>query len=230
MNFQELRNRCLEALGQYDNQAAASSASARQSNDTILARLKLAYDALRQKAIERNAALFEEEQTFTYTAGARYVDLSAVPSPSLLHARILELGPSYPNGSHLPYDAVGRDEYEAWLREGHMPGRSVGAYFIRREKLYLLPTPGAAVELRCVYIPELDLSAITTSNWASNTPTLFPAAHHEVIALEAAMTFAAEPGQPATPGLSELHALRLQSFLIWATQGRAPGRRRIQEL
>lgn len=234
MNYKELGDRCLEALGEYDNRVAASATTSRRAPSVILQRLKFAYIRLRGRVIQRAPRLFTLSQSFEYTSGARSINLDTVPSPSLKNARIFAVFIEHSNEHLTPVEKMTSTMFEHYEMGGGFIGLGVQhAYYILGDQMFLVPLPHTAVPMRVHYIPELNLDSVVaesdgTGTWTSLEPDEFPEEHHEIIALEAALSMMRE-GQ-AVSGVREERDELLRDLYIWATQDRAPGRRQVSEI
>lgn len=226
-SFQELRDRTVESLGEYRDQAVETPGGATFSDEVVLRRLKMAYRRIREQVRRRAPGRFAQIVTFSYPADAESMDLATV-SPSLVDANFLALGlEDNATAGFYPIQFMGPREVEALsIGSSMFPGGAYGFYTVGN-RLFLQPRPTQERSLRATAVLDPDLSAITTSTWGADTPPGLPAAHHEIVAVEAALSFARQGDPPR--GLREERDELLQSLYIWATSSRT-ALRNIQEV
>lgn len=231
MNYSEIRDETIRYLGEYHNQAVASSSFSSYTDTTVLERIKRCYKRVRREAVKRGPEHFTKLQSFTYAAEAEYIDLSTVPTTSMKFAQILELQ-EYTN-ANVPsaMKALQRLEFEKYINRGSIAGviDSQWCYYVEGFQLYLIPRPASARTIRAKYIQELDLAAVTTSNWTSNSPAELPDEHHDLIAIEAAASFFMERGG-IPPDLRDERNRQTQALIEWAADDRDPSTRRVVEV
>ena len=142
MFFDEMRDRCVEALGEYDNQDVAGSTAARHGNAVILRRLKSKYLELLKRGRQRNPRYFMSEVHFTYTASARSVSLTTIAAPTVLrHAEFQGMFTVGENGLMTELGELSSEEFFEYNMTGNWPPSLTGLmhYFLLGDDLYLLP-------------------------------------------------------------------------------------------
>lgn len=231
MNFSELRDLTLERMGEYTNQAVAAEGDSAYGNALVLRRLLQVYRRLHMRARERGPERFSIIGNITYPADTEYIDLgnSGYLTGALKHAEIL--GVYEIQGSNIRALApIAELQYEHYKAFDEVPEGfgSDWLYYVDGFNFFVLPKPAAALTLRFRYIPDLTL-ATTTSTWTADSPGDFPVRFHELIALEAALSFLNERGStPAT--LQRERDELLTDFIRWASDDRRPGTRTVIEV
>lgn len=225
--WQALRDRVVSYMGEFDDQAPVADAGARVDNDTILEELLASYVELFSRAAERGPSKFVRLQTITWTGSSKTFTLSSA-STSLEHAKVRSIYDQTDGADEpIPVRLVERASYDRWLRDGHEPGGEYDEYhvFLESQYAYIFPIPTSDLTLEVAYIlPPSD--AITTSNWDSTSPDRFPSEHHNLVALDAAVSLLQDMDMVPV-SLERRHARKMQDFLEWAARSRVAGPRHV---
>ena len=233
MNFSELRDSMLERLGEITNQAVSSSSDASYGDALILRRLKQSYTRLFGRAKEKGPGRFAIIGSVTYPADTEYIDLSSASylSGALKHADILGVYESV-GSDYDPLKQITQQQYDQLKASGSLAvslDDESWVYFIDGFNFFVLPKPARALTLRFRYIAELSLSAVTTSTWASHSPDKLPERFHELVSLEAALSFISDR-DGVNSGLMRERDELLIDMIQWASDDRKPGVRKVIEV
>lgn len=214
-----LRDRVVEALGEYDQQAVAGTTSATYSDATINLRLGEKYGDLIMDAARLNAQRFAALATLTYTADAEYVALSGA-SATVRWRPWIEVEDVTTANEPRRVAELSQAEYQLWRDHGVLDFAGYG-YLQQGANLFLAPRPAAAVSLRITYVPEPDAVG------ASASPDALPSEFHHLIALEAACSFMRQYGAP--PAIDMERADLRRRFMSWASSSASTGPRFVKE-
>jgi hypothetical protein len=225
-----LRNRLVMALGEFDSTTVAADGSATFDDVTVIyPRLAEKYRFLYRKALKNKPDRFVATQTFDYTANAESVNIDTLPTTSMRWRQLVRLE----NYENTTYPRIIRKlteaQWRAFIADGSTAapgtaGRWDAAYYLAGGLLYLAPKPAAALTLRAHYLPIVD--TIDTGDPGNDSPLLFPEEHHEVIALEAAISLSLSPSQ----GLLMEHARMYEEFMAWTTERDEVGTRYVHDV
>lgn len=221
--WDKLKERVVEALGEYDNQAVAGTSSRSYSDTTIEQRLEEKYGQLILDAARTNPRRFvATPATLAYAADSESVALSGA-SASVRWRPWVRVEDYTDSENPVTLEEMTPDEYADW-REGYnysiaeVAGTYRFRYYVEGPNIFLSPRPNQAVTLRIHYIAEPD-----SYTAGANSPQAFPAEYHPLIALEAAVSFMAQYGSPSWVE-NERQELK-RRFMSWAATRETRGPR-----
>lgn len=223
MTWEELRDRVVAALGEFDQAAPATSTSATFNNSVIYQRLTESYRLLVSKAARLAPAKFTSRQTFTYAANSESISLAAATNPSLRHRKVIRLEDYTDADLPLTIRQATERQWRRWLDEGDYGDCHYLAYF-EGDLFHLAPKPTSALTIRAAYIPLI--AAINAGTADVDTPDLFPEEHHAVIAINAAVSLQPH-GAPAS--LLEERARMERELFSAISESRQGGARYVHE-
>lgn len=223
----DLRDRVVEALGEFDDQAAAGTVGATYADALIYKRMGEKYAQLVTKASRKDPTKFASVQAFTYTADAEYVDAEALPPESLRWRRIIRLEDRTRSDYPVVIKAMSEREWRGTIDPfATFVSPADRVYFLQGERLHLWPKPVSALSLVAVYVPATERP---TTDDSADEPLLLPDEYHELIALEAAISFRGAFGDVTQELLLERQELH-KDFMAWASGSLEAGPRYVHEV
>lgn len=222
MNYEQIRDRAVERMSEYQGGVAESDGTATIADSTIYARINDVMGELYHEAHEEDPSKFATTATMSYTADAESVIL-----PSAVRTRPL-VGVEFLSGvDYLPLRHGSNRQREDYLGQFGRRGTWTDErlfYATEGDYIALFPVPSSTTTLRLRYVPAL--TEIDDTD-AADSPTWLPAELHAVIALGVALSFKRETD--VATALEREYAQRREKLRLWAASSPHNGPRYVRE-
>ena len=215
----QLRDKVVRLLAEYRNGVAEADGNATHAVETIYATMTTVYRELVARVARGHAEQIADIMEFTYDANEEYVDLATVDVDVDLTQVVALLSlMTIENGKPgCPLVEITARQYRAYVAGGDIAALDESlsdyAYFVQKNRLYVLPMPTRALTLRASYVAAVaDLDDGTD---AGNSPDLIPAQHHDLIAYLTADGLRGETDQLSRMQRDILSS-KQREFNLWA--------------